>query len=560
MRRTLRHALEGVPELLGIPSPVEPDLLAHWGRVLARSRDLLHSLPSPSGPRVAVFHSLSRKRTWPGRSVILAYALRLRGAKPVLVACDQWLPACEEGSGEAFTAEEWISQGPRRLCGVCFGAARTLFDAVGLPARRLSEFEKPDSRETAAAVVQRTTYEDLFSLRHRGVSIGPALESSLFRFLLCSTRPKPTQEVEAIFRRYALAGVLLVDAVDSMLEEIVPDVVVSHYGVYLSRGIPPRVATARGKRAVTVFHFGYRPGVALIGMGTHFAGELASRSTGPWIRLEMTPARRERLRDWFERRETGTTWDIGRWSPRQPVRDDELAKKLGLDRRHPIVALFTGVGWDSREMTLDPEYLPEEMVFDAIRYAAANPMVQLAVRAHPGEVEQRAVEGWTDAILQRFPSLPPNVRLIPAGDPVRSYDLARLANAVLTYASTLGLEIACRGHPVICVGRPPYRGKGFTFDVQGRDEMVQCMDRAQRLASSVGPDWAEAAQRFAYYMWFMRGLPFPFWYRREERWPGARRWWHEFRSLSDLLPGRHAGLDAICDAILLGREPYLADA
>lgn len=68
----------------------------------------------------------------------------------------------------------------------------------------------------------------------------------------------------------------------------------------------------------------------------------------------------------------------------------------------------------------------------------------------------------------------------------------------------------------------------------------------------------ELAERFAYYLIFAREIPFEYWPLVGKATP--KPWWHAFRSLEDLLPGRDKNLDVICDHILYGREAIAADS
>ena len=56
------------------------------------------------------------------------------------------------------------------------------------------------------------------------------------------------------------------------------------------------------------------------------------------------------------------------------------------------------------------------------------------------------------------------MRVIPAESDVSTYTLSEIVDAGIVYTTKVGLEFACRGIPMIVVGEPFYRGKGFTWD------------------------------------------------------------------------------------------------
>ena len=535
-----------------MPSLVRPDLIRHWRRVLRRggARPL-----ASTGQRIVILSTLGRKLQWPARAAVYAHALRLRGAEPTLLACDVWLEACEEGSAMTFTAQQYVAVGSRPVCDACFGAVDPLYQATGLEYRRLSEFEPDGARARVSEALRAIPAADLFELRYRGIDLGPAIETSVLRFYLRSTPPDLGDViVEQLVRRYALAAMLLVEATELMIERLKPDVLVVHYGAYLSRGVPPLVAAQQGVRIMTLTP-GMQMRTWIAGRGGPYLRELAGMATGPWTTLELTPRRWNRLDNWLRARETGTAPYV----PAHMEADERRVRdELGIDTRRPLLTFFAPLGWDTRQMYQLGGYHVEDVILDLVRLAQRDPSLQLVLRMHPAELLQPGSESFADVVARAHPTLPENVRIVPATSRISSYALGRLSTVVCVYGSTLGLEMACRGKTVICVGGAPYRGKGFTHDVTSRQEIEAAI--ASLMTSKGRPDCAGKAMSFAYYYWFMREFDFPFWHRIEEQAPGVRGWWRRFRSLADLAPGSDAGLDIVCDAILTEREPYLETA
>ena len=115
-----------------------------------------------------------------------------------------------------------------------------------------------------------------------------------------------------------------------------------------------------------------------------------------------------------------------------------------------------------------------------------------------------------------------------AGDPVNTYDLFEIADLGLVYTTTVGLEMAMSGVPVIVVGKTHYRGKGFTLTrIPGRSS-TPCWTRSwlppQSTASPI--EQVARAWKYAYRFYFEYPLPFPwhllhFW-DELETWPVKR--------------------------------------
>lgn len=173
--------------------------------------------------------------------------------------------------------------------------------------------------------------------------------------------------------------------------------------------------------------------------------------------------------------------------------------------------------------------------------------LQLIIRVHPAEVRiphQESRERVIDRLAQTFPSLPSNVILVTAESNISSYVLIALSKAISVYTSTIGLEGAVRGVPVLLAGNTHYRNKGFTYDIESREQysqLIQNMD-AGKLS------WSESvtlAQRYAH-IFFLRSM-LPMSLVTEGDGYDIR---FNFQSFDALKPGQDKILDHICQAIL----------
>jgi hypothetical protein len=71
-----------------------------------------------------------------------------------------------------------------------------------------------------------------------------------------------------------------------------------------------------------------------------------------------------------------------------------------------------------------------------------------------------------DVIEHVLPDLPEHIHLIKPEDSTNTYDLIAAADLGLVYTTTVGMEMAMSGVPVIVVGETHYSQKGFTIDPQ----------------------------------------------------------------------------------------------
>ncbi len=104
-----------------------------------------------------------------------------------------------------------------------------------------------------------------------------------------------------------------------------------------------------------------------------------------------------------------------------------------------------------------------EMIVGTIRWFLGHPEVQLVIRVHPGELKTHGTS-MVDVIEKNFPKLPEHIHVVRPGDETNTYDLVETTDFGIVYTTTVGLEMAMTGLPVVVTGKTHYAEKGFTFD------------------------------------------------------------------------------------------------
>ena len=170
----------------------------------------------------------------------------------------------------------------------------------------------------------------------------------------------------------------------------------------------------------------------------------------------LTEAQTERLKSFFSARQRADLWEnfARRWQDAPTQGGAKVRKKLGLDDR-PIVLLATNVLGDS--LTLGRQVFSESMaewISRTVQYFLGIEDVQVVIRVHPGEVLTHGVS-MLDVIESVIPELPAHIKLIKPEDKTNTYDLIEVADVGLVYTTTVGLEMALNGLPVIVAGRYP---------------------------------------------------------------------------------------------------------
>jgi len=208
-----------------------------------------------------------------------------------------------------------------------------------------------------------------------------------------------------------------------------------------------------------------------------------------------------------------------------------VREKLGLDNR-PIILLAANVIGDS--LTLGRQVFSinmTEWLIYTVKYFAKIKEVQFIIRIHPGE---RFIEGpsVSDLVKKTIYPIPENIKLIEAEDTINTYDLVDIADLGLVYTTTVGLEMAMSGIPVIAVGQTHYRGKGFSFDPNSWESYQEILDDFMKNPTSLSLSRYQVEQAWNYAYRFFFEYPSLFPWHLVDFWKDVEKWQIE-RVLSD---------------------------
>lgn len=220
----------------------------------------------------------------------------------------------------------------------------------------------------------------------------------------------------------------------------------------------------------------------------------------------------QRLQDLFSAREDAKTWKnfARKWQDAPTQGGAAVRDGLSLDDR-PVVLLATNVLGDS--LTLGRQVFSESMaewVRGTVRYFANREDIQLVIRVHPGETLTHGTS-MVDVVKGELSEIPAHIHLIDPDEPINTYDVLEITDLGLVYTTTVGLEMAMRGIPVLVAGQTHYRNRGFTYDPGSWKEYQQMLDFVLNDLESarLSQEQVELAWRYAYLFFFEFPKPFP---------------------------------------------------
>jgi Capsule polysaccharide biosynthesis protein len=499
-------ALDARLRRLGRKGNLEPSIL---DRLLARVRrpldrayerraGALNSLAELSAAVGPTPHQSSAQRVlvaslrgWSSHNayeLVIAHALRLRGAQVALLTCGGGMPACELGSAR---------QAHPRPCDRCAWFTDRLAAGAELERFALRDFLPwgADARRAPQKPARPTgKRRDPYAVS--AVSTG---------WLLQATRLDVVPGAASIVDDFAVAADGVAEAAELVLDQFRPDIVFLLNGLFAAERAFRGIALDRGLRAPT---YEIAPRADALVFSQH-APAPDYDMDGLWATVEDRPlsgAQREDVARLLADRARGVGAHESYFdAPEEQL--DVLRERLALTPGKRVVTLFTNVTWDSATIGHDVGF---SSMFDwverAVALAAHHSDLVLLVRIHPAEGRWGTREEVQATITAAIGEIPANVRFVPALEPVSSYALLDLSDTVLTYTTTVGLEAAARGKRVGVAGDTHYRGRGFTVDLAGPDDL------SEFLASDPDPitdAQTELALRYAHAFFFRAMIPFP---------------------------------------------------
>lgn len=297
----------------------------------------------------------------------------------------------------------------------------------------------------------------------------------------------------------------------SFLRTLKPDVAIIPNGTILEYGIAFKVCRFL-KIPTSTYEFSEKRNAMWLAHNQEIMQQNTDELWKSHADDHLSNAELEEVRVLLSSRKNASTYgDFSRKWQRVPSEGQTaIREKLGFDEK-PVVLLATNVLGDS--LTLGRNTFSKSMsewIIRTIQYFIEKPEVQLVIRIHPGEalVKHGSI---LELIKKTLPQLPPHIHLIEPLADVNTYDLMDVADLGLVYTTTVGLEMALRGTPVIVAGKTHYRNRGFTHDPNTWVDYFKLLNRQLVCLRDcrLGEDQINLAWKYAYLFFFKYPLPFP---------------------------------------------------
>lgn len=183
---------------------------------------------------------------------------------------------------------------------------------------------------------------------------------------------------------------------------------------------------------------------------------------------------------------------------------NKLKEELNISKNKKVITIFTNLIWDAANVARDIAFKNAfECVTETIAYYKNNKEVHIVLRTHPAEKVLGTKEQYGDLVRQYFKNnLPKNVTIIEPEMDVNSFSVIDLSDVGVVNTSTVGLEFALLGKPIVLISETHYRNKGFTYDVKSSKDYFSTIDKLLK-NSTLRINQVVLAEKYFYIMMFL---------------------------------------------------------
>lgn len=482
--------------------------------------------------------------------VALAYNSKWRGVETKILCCDKIFDVCDMFRPQLHGAVDK----PQAHCNSCHTNSDVFFRKNGLNVEWLSSFLLESEKNEIDNLIEKINVDNIFKFQYNGVAIGEFVESSVYSHFRINSINTSNEPHVNVFKKYIKGGIYIYQILKKIFDEFRPTSLILFNARMSYTRIALELALAR-KIEVTVHERGFLPqSLSIFKNCDCLSLEPYKILAQKWENVPLKVSEAEVVRDLIVGFEKGSSIN---WTPFNKFKTNEkLNKFLNKNSNKKIISLFpsstdeiAGHSQFCRFYKNQPDWIK-----DTISFCELNDFA-LIIRAHPNmgsSVSDGINKEEIEFITSLSENLPENVLLFMPGDEVSSYEIIKHTDIGLVFVSTLSIEMACRGIPVIAAGNPLWALSSAVESPASREEYFHTLQEyvKKNITSSARIEKMRSAYRLAY-AFFKRWYVFlPFYkmgdpYSAELAVDGPEKF----------KPGVYPELDRLTEVVLGTRDP-----
>ena len=475
---------------------------------------------------------------------VLAFALTLEDWDVEILLCDKSLSACQQSTTHLIKEEEFIEDGPKKLCNACFDSGRMIFDGLDLKVLKFSDFLNQEIENQIKFDLKdynQIKFEDLkvdkFVKEHA--------KAGALRFYAVGDLNNEKHHKEVLYN-YLFSALKTKYSFENIIKKQNYHSVILNHGVYVPQGIINNVAK-KNELNVVCYSPAYKKNSFTLSHDDTYHITMMNENTNLWENLEWNERLDKRLMDYLYSRRFGKNdWEY--YFSKPDFDYEDKFKKYGIDLNKPVVGMLTNIIWDAL-LTYPSNIFVNmmEWIYLTIEYFSQREDLQLIIRVHPAEVKSDRIskQKVSDEIFKKYKTLPKNVFIIDSDDDLSTYSLTDICDSVLIYSTKMGMEFSPFGIPVICAGESYVRNKKITLDPKSKEEYNNMLNMIP-FNKKLSEENILRAKKYAYHFFFRRMITIDSIKHAPLKWPPFTL---DQKGVKKILEKKDNGLNQICSSI-----------
>ena len=518
-----------------------------WKKIIPFNSDFFKEIQklSKNGKKILIATGTGGYLTCSHFDSILGVALNRYGANVEFLLCDQVLPACQQAVSSKIDEHNFSKNGPKSLCEGCFHSGKMAHEDTKFIINYYSDFISDDETKKINNFVNQVSFEKMKTYKEDGIFVGEHALAGALRYYSVGDL-KDEEKKEIVLKRFFLAALIVKKISENIFTSKKYDTVILHHGIYVPQGIIPQVAKKFNIKVIT-YSPSYRKKAFMFSVDDTYEKTLMNEPVEAWIDIDLNKKVEDKLMKYLTSRRHGhNDWTYYFKNPNFNTKEELI--KLGVNIDKPIVSIIPNIIWDAqmiypnnifKNMT---EWLLETLKF----FESKN--IQIIVRSHPGEINSERItkQQVKKEILKNYIKIPENFFLIGPENPLSTYGLADFSNAIIIYATKMGIEYSPFGSNVIVGGESYVKNKGFTFDPKTKVEYFSLLESLP-FKEKLAKDKIELAKKYAYHFFYRRSIEVTSLKHTPNLWPNFNI---DSSFYPKLINKDDKGLDRICKSII----------
>lgn len=462
----------------------------------------------------------------------IAKFLQIRGHNSKMILCNGVLNMCTSH----FTVEKppncWS-------CKNCIKFSKRFYETIKLPYENFDEYITQNQIDAIKKSVSKMSLKECEGHLYKGIKVGFHAVSSAQRYFKGDVPSK--ESYEPILRSELINAMISTDVAEKAYNEEKPDILISSHGCYSSwgsfsdylieKGIPTYV-WGSGETNSTSIDYPKQD-------FNKYFNEVRQKKL-------LNEIEKKEIDSFYNRRSKGEEGQVVLYGFSE-TNEDTLKEQFNFNDYDKTYVMFPNVPWDAATFG-EEDKMAFTDIYDWFSYTVElfknKPNLQLIIKIHPSEVKlMESKRTLTDFIEEKCYPLPENVKIIPPETTISPYSLFPFIDVGLVYTGTVGLEMSMNSIPVIPAGDAHYGRKGFTNDVQTKEEYAKVLFDD----ISVSSKQQSLAKVYAHYHFIKSFIPRSFIFSNNFLNIGWK-----IRSLDEVKPGKDKFVDHLCDYIIKG--------